>query len=73
MEIKIMAKTRIYRVIETESDAADRLVDAGSQSQAIRHVVGSRFEATIASPHEVANLVSKGVMVETAGSENAAE
>jgi hypothetical protein len=66
-------KTRIYRVVETESDKPDRLVEAGSQAQAVRHVVGERFEAVVATPREVANLVSKGVMVETAGEEPNAE
>lgn len=65
------SKTRLYRVIETEGASPDRLVEAGGQAQAIRHVVRERYEARIATPHEVAKLVSGGVLVEVAGADNA--
>lgn len=64
-------KTRLYRVIDNEGAGPDHLVDASGQSQAIRHVVRDRYEARIATPHEVANLVTNGVAIETAGGDNA--
>jgi hypothetical protein len=64
-------KTRLYRVVEQESDTMDRLVDATSKAAAIRHVVGDRFDAIVATPMEVANLSTKGVRVEFASNDNA--
>ena len=66
-----MAKSRNYRVVENEAETPDKLVMAGSQAQAIRHVVGERYEAIIATPHEVAKLVGAGVNLEIAGDDNA--
>ena len=66
------AKTRIYWVKEDGSGGGgDRLIEATSQSQAIRHAVGERFTAVIASPRNVAQLVATGVSVETAGAGDA--
>jgi hypothetical protein len=66
-------KSRLYRVFDNESKEPDRLVDASSRSRAIAHVVRERFEAKIATPHEVATLVTSGVLPETAGADDAAE
>lgn len=55
--------TRIYRI---DDGHQNRLVRAPSQAQAIRHVA-SRFAARVATQDDIANLVSEGVKVETAG------
>lgn len=60
--------TRIYTVTEKGSDKV-RLVEASSQSQAIRHVVADRFEATAASGKDVAAAMQAGVKLETAGAD----
>lgn len=65
------AKSRLYRVIDNEGNAADRLVEAGGQAQAIRHVARERYEARVATQHEIVKLVSTGVLVEVAGADNA--
>jgi hypothetical protein len=58
--------TRIYTVTE-KGYSIPRLVEASSQSQAIRHVVADRFEAAAASGKDVAAAMQAGAMVETAG------
>lgn len=64
-------KRRIYVVSKKNADPlAGRLVDASSQAQAIRHVVGDEYQATIASTRGVANLIELGVKIETAGADN---
>ena len=63
---------RIYLVNETAADGQpidERLVRAGSQAQAIRHVTLGRFEAEAASTEDVARLVSAGTEIQTAGEE----
>lgn len=67
-----MTTKRLYRVSEPEGQNPDRLIMAGSQAQAIRHVVGTRFEAVVATPTEVARLVGEyNIKVEIAGDDNA--
>jgi hypothetical protein len=58
--------TRIY-IVQNGADVPVRLVDAASQSQAIRHVTANLFSARVATTHEVARLVADGVEVEDAG------
>ena len=64
------AVKRVYLVTETtEKDDVERLVRAGSQHQAVAHVVKGRFDATIAKVDDVARLVASGVLVVDAGTE----
>lgn len=44
-----------------------RLVDAPTNSGALRHVAGDEFSVTIPKPREVAKLVADGVTVEDYG------
>lgn len=44
------------------------LVNAGSQAQAIAHVVKGRFSAESASPNDVVRLMTAGATVEETGS-----
>jgi hypothetical protein len=59
----------IYLVIDGEDGGKERLVDAGTASQAVRHCVRGRYTTTPATPHVIARLVAKGVPVEKAGKE----
>lgn len=54
---------RIYKV--TSADKA-YLVQAVSQAQALRHIAGRQFTVEVAKAVDVAQLMSKGVQVETA-------
>ena len=56
-----MSTTRMYLV--TSDFGSKHLVEAASQAQAIRAVVGPRFEATIPSNKEVVALMRDGVEV----------
>lgn len=58
---------RIY-IVEAKGSQGpqSRLVDASTQAQAIRHVVGATFEARVASAREVAEMVQAGLKVEAA-------
>jgi len=58
-----MAEQRIYKV--TSADKA-YLVQAVSQAQALRHIAGRQFTVEVAKAVDVAQLMSKGVQVETA-------
>lgn len=66
--------SRYYVVTEYSVESGDdipaviseRLVDAISDAQAISHVVAPRFSAAPASPRDVARLMAKGVMPESA-------
>ena len=62
-------QTRIYVVKTCHTDTAQitKLVEATSAAQAIRHVVGPRYEAHVASTKEVATAMSTGLVVERAG------
>lgn len=56
---------RIYRVINTET-AAEHLVRASSQAQAIRHVVKETYRAAVAGPETLVELLTAGVKVQDA-------
>jgi hypothetical protein len=63
--------TRIYVVTQSTGEgngAADsqHLVRAGSQAQAIRHVVSDQFSAEVASQDDLVTLLGKGVKVREA-------
>lgn len=58
-----MAEQRIYKI--TSADKA-YLVQAVSQAQALRHIAGRQFTVEVAKAVDVAQLMSKGVQVETA-------
>lgn len=59
-----MSVTRIYAV--SEKQKPDRLVEAGSAAQAIRHCVRQQFEAEAATPKDIAALMGAGIKVEKA-------
>lgn len=59
--------TRIYAVFEKGEPVA--LIRAGSQAQAVAHVVGDRFEAIVADQDHCISLAAKGLTVQTAGAE----
>jgi hypothetical protein len=60
--------------ITTKDQEAKRLVEADSSAQAVRHCATGLFTArTISKPTEIAQLMSKGVVLETAGAEQGAE
>ena len=54
---------RIYKI--TSADKA-YLVQAVSQAQALRHIAGRQFTVEVAKAVDVAQLMGKGVQVETA-------
>lgn len=62
---------RIYVVTQAtgEGDGStdqQHLVRAGSQAQAIRHVVGNQFSAEVATQDDLVTLIGKGVKVREA-------
>lgn len=59
-------QTRIY-LVTTPDD--NRLVEAASAAQAIRHCVRGSYAATVASPKEIAAM--RDVPVEVAGKDDA--
>ena len=59
---------RIYRVINTDT-AAEHLVRASSQAQAIRHVVKETYRAAVAAQETLVDLLSAGVKVQDASAE----
>ena len=58
-----MAEQRIYVVT---NGGTQHLVQASSQAQAIRHIVGKTFDARIAKTLDVAQLMGNGAVLETA-------
>lgn len=59
---------RIYRVINTQT-AAEHLVRAHSQAQAIRHVVSHEYRAAVACQEALVELLTAGATVQDAGAE----
>jgi hypothetical protein len=53
--------------IRNKETGAIRLVDAQQNAQALRHVAEDVFEVLVAKPRQIAELVSKGVVLETYG------
>lgn len=68
-----MAKTPSRLYIVTNGDGSERLVDAQTPSQAIRHVVGEKYKARPATAREAADLAGKGIKPESAAKEQAAD
>ena len=66
-----MSTTRPY--IVTGKDGSERLIQANSQAQALRHAALNHFAVRAASANEVIELMSKGVKPETASQEAAAQ
>lgn len=63
-----MSDTRLY-VIKPKEGATNlqaRIIEAQNASQALRRATRSLMDVAPASPKEVADLVSKGVKVESA-------
>lgn len=54
--------TRIYRVFNVRT-AAEHLVRASSQAQAIRHVVADEYRAAVAGQETIVELMSHGARV----------
>jgi ribosome biogenesis SPOUT family RNA methylase Rps3 len=57
------AEQRIYKVT---NGANTHLVQAVSQAQALRHVAGKTFTVDVAKAIDVAQLMGKGITLETA-------
>jgi hypothetical protein len=57
-----MATTRIYRVT---SPAGTRLIDAAVKANAIAFVAKDEIKIEVATGHEIADLVAKGIRVES--------
>lgn len=47
-----------------------RLIDAPTNSAALRHVAGDEYAVTIPKPRELAELAGRGVMVEDYGAQS---
>jgi len=61
---------RIYVVLGEHGDKiTERLVSAATAAQAIRHVVSNTYDAKVPSQAKLVELVSSGVKVEEAGSD----
>lgn len=60
-----MIAKRIYVV--SCVDETDRLVQATSVAQAIRHCARQRYSAAPAKPVEIAKMMTAGAKLETAG------
>ena len=56
-----MANSRIYKITTPKGT---RLVDAGTRAAAITHVSKDEITADVATGHEIADLVGKGIKVE---------
>lgn len=54
-----MSTTRIYRVFSVAT-GDDWLVRAGTQAQAIRHVVADQYRAQVAGQETIVDLLSRG-------------
>jgi hypothetical protein len=68
-EIKA-SRSRIYRVSAGDET---KLVRASTANQALAHVARSSFEIAVATQDDCVELVAKGVKVEEARKEEAAE
>ncbi len=66
-------QTRIYVVRRTgDNTGENRLVEATSQAQAIRHVTGGIYTAEVAKTKDLADLMASGAKVEKASAANEA-
>ena len=59
-------KQRIRRIYLVKYQGKQHLVRAGSQAQAIRHIVEPMFKAEVATPDELVACTKAGVHVEDA-------
>lgn len=65
-----MGERRIYVVTEVRDEiVSERLVNAGTPAQAIRHLVSGTFSAAAAKTADVARLMALGGTVAEAGDE----
>lgn len=64
-----MNKTRIYRISDVHAKHPDRLVEASTRSQAVRHVADDVFNSRVATQDDLVELVGKGAKVEKASTE----
>lgn len=68
------AEKRVYIVgsVDQQNEGAfvnPELVRAGSQAQAIRHVVRGKYHAKVADQDDLIGLLNQGVKVQDAGEE----
>jgi len=63
-----MSVTRIYVVLIGNS--VQRLVEAGSAAQAIRHCVRDQYSAKAAAPKEIAHYMAGGMRIEQASGDS---
>lgn len=61
-----MATKRIY-VVSENGTGGERLVDAGTPAQAVRHAARKRYSATVADQRAIVRLMALGIEVEEAG------
>lgn len=66
-------ETRIYVVSNTKNPKPARLVEATSQSQALRHVAQDEYFVEVASAKDVAHLITGGCAIESAQTPKANE
>lgn len=60
-------QTRIYVVTSSKNlTGQTRLIEASSQSQAVRHVAQDEYAVHVASPKDVAALMAAGARIESA-------
>ena len=62
-------KSVVRPYIVTDKSGVQRLVQAGNQAQALRHVATDQFNVKAASASEVIELMTAGVKPETASAE----
>lgn len=62
--------TRLYLVSTHEKGEGDRLIEAATSAQALRHVASKMIKVKPATTKEVAHLVGHGVKVESLESVN---
>jgi hypothetical protein len=58
-----MSVTRIYMITHNQTNDV-RLIDASSQSQAVRHAAKADYAVKVAAPKDVAHYMRGGVEVE---------
>ncbi|MEY8688409.1 MAG: hypothetical protein AB9M53_00835 [Leptothrix sp. (in: b-proteobacteria)] len=64
--------TRIYLVTSTITPGTDRLIDATSPAQAVRHVARDTLAVEVAGQQDIVRLLTAGTKVERAGADEPA-
>lgn len=63
------AKKRIYLVTDLADNGPQHLVRAGTASQAVRHIVRSKYLVEVAKQDDIVRLVAQHEIVQDAGEE----